>query len=71
MIEKCEMRSYSLKLRGEPGEDFLNSFCPAGTVLELVGEDTLLTNICTDQSGILGLIRYLHNMGVTILELKA
>jgi hypothetical protein len=70
MAANFETRSYTIKLSGESEDDFLASFCPAGTTLEHQEGNTLLSNICTDQSGILGLIRYLHNMGYTILELK-
>jgi hypothetical protein len=70
MTPNCEIRTYALKLSGELEQDFLTSFCPAGTNLERQEGSTLLSNICTDQSGIIGMIRYLHNLGFTILEMK-
>lgn len=62
-----DMQVYQIRLRGQMDEDFANAFCPAGTLRTDEGETTLLANICTDQSGIIGLIRTLHNLGCTIL----
>jgi hypothetical protein len=70
MTPNCDMHPYTLKLSGQLDDDFLASYCPAGTTMECQEGVILLTNIYTDQSGILGLIRYLHNMGCIILELK-
>ncbi len=64
------MRSYQLKIAGTLEEDFIATFCPPGTTLQRAGDATLLTGILTDQSGILGLARQLHNLGCTILTLS-
>ena len=62
-----DMRVYQIRLSGQMDEDFVNAFCPAGTLRTDEGKTTLLANIRTDQSGIIGLIRTLHNLGCTIL----
>ena len=62
-----DMRVYQIRLSGLMDEDFVHAFCPAGTLRTDEGETTLLANIRTDQSGIIGLIRSLHNLGCTIL----
>ncbi|MFP4344413.1 MAG: hypothetical protein ACLFU8_06965 [Anaerolineales bacterium] len=64
------MRSYQIRLQGQLDEGFVASFCPEGTCLTREGDTTLLTNIVTDQSGIMGLIRHLHNLGCTLLMLE-
>ena len=65
--ESNEMQVYRMRLSGRMGDDFVNAFCPAGTLRTDEGETTLLANIRTDQSAIIGLIRSLHNLGCTIL----
>jgi hypothetical protein len=63
-------RSYQIRLRGQLEENFVASFCPEGTCLIHEGDTTLLANMVTDQSGIMGLLRHLHNLGCTILLLE-
>jgi len=66
-----DVRTYALRLQGHIDADFVASFCPDGTTMTHEGDNTLLANIQTDQSGILGLVRHLHNLGCTILTLRA
>jgi hypothetical protein len=61
--------TYILQFSGELEADFLASFCPAGTTLTIRDNITTLSNLRTDQSGILGIIRHLHNLGILILEM--
>lgn len=61
---------YQIRLRGQLDDEFVASFCPAGTTLTHGENVTLLSNIETDQSGIMGLVRHLHNLGCTILGLE-
>lgn len=68
--EERDVQVYQLRLREPLEERFLASYCPPGTTLVQEGDTTLLSNIETDQSGIMGLIRHLHNLGCTILELQ-
>lgn len=65
-----QKRTYTLKLAGTVDEEFLNSFCPTGTMLAQ-GEDgaTMLT-IHTDQSGLIGMLRLFHNLGFIILAVR-
>jgi len=65
--KNINLRSYKLKLSGSVDDDFVISFCPTGLSITREGDLTILDNILTDQSGILGLFRHLHNMGCTIL----
>jgi len=50
-------------------DDFLSSYCPEGTTLTTANGMAVLDHIRTDQSGIIGLIRHLHNLGCVILEI--
>ncbi len=62
-------RLYTLTFSGTLDDDFLASYCPEGTTLNTVNEIAVLDHIRTDQSGIIGLIRHLHNLGCVILHL--
>ncbi len=63
-------RTYRITLRGQVDEEFVAAYCPAGTLLAHQGDAACLSDIHTDQSGIVGLVRHLHNLGCTILALE-
>lgn len=65
-----QTHTYSLTLSGKLDDDFISAHCPAGVTLTTAGEITTLANLHTDQAGILGLLRALHNLGLTILEMN-
>lgn len=65
------LRAYRITIKGQVDEEFLAAYCPPETVLTGEGDATLLSNIRTDQSGILGLVRHLYNLGCTILALES
>lgn len=54
---------YSLQIRGQVDENEINAISPLQ--IERVWTDTAVTQftVQTDQSGLLGLVRYLHNRG--------
>ncbi len=63
-------RSYTLTFTGSLDADFLASYCPAGTTLTTANGNAILDHIYTDQSGIIGLIRHLHNLGCVIFKVS-
>ena len=63
-------RFYTLTFSGTLDNDFLASYCPEGTTLNTAKEIAILDHIRTDQSGIIGLIRHLHNLGCVILHVE-
>jgi hypothetical protein len=65
-----EQRIYQICLSGAVDGEYLLPFCPSGLIIERSESFTLLSNIHTDQSGIVGLIRNLHNLGLTILSMN-
>lgn len=67
---RADQRRYRLRIAGQLDEEFVAAYCPAHTERRSDGDTTLLDNIATDQSGIVGLIRTLHNLGCTILSLS-
>lgn len=64
-------RAYRITLQGLVDEDFVAAFCPPET--DLVHDDgvTVLSNIQADQASMVGLVRHLHNLGLTILALES
>jgi hypothetical protein len=70
MNTSTDTHLYTLHFSGAPGEDFLADYCPAGTTLTVDERVFTLSNLCADQAGVLGIIRSLHNLGCTLLELE-
>jgi hypothetical protein len=60
--------TYHIEVRGQVDEDSLNASSPLQ--MTVVREDTTRTlfTICTDQSGLIGLMRYLHGRGFVLLS---
>jgi hypothetical protein len=53
--------------------EWLQSFDSSAEIsVEEIGqmEDTSMLNVHTDQSGIIGLVRRLHGLGMTILQIQ-
>ncbi len=65
-----DLRTYRITLRGQVDEEFVAAYCPAGTLLAHEGDTARLSDIRADQSGIVGLVRHLHNLGCTIVALE-
>jgi hypothetical protein len=64
---------YRIEVRGQVDVDWLRSF--EGLEDSIIGEkrqreDITVLNIHTDQSGIVGLVRRLHGLGITILSFE-
>jgi hypothetical protein len=64
---------YRIKVRGRVDVDWLESF--DNSVDIIVDEtrqlqDITVLNLHTDQSGIVGLLRRLHGLGITIVQLQ-
>ena len=64
---------YRIEVQGRVNGDWLQSFYSSA---EINGgetrqiEDITVLHVHTDQSGILGLVRRLHGLGMTILQLQ-
>lgn len=62
------MNTYRIELQGQISVEELNTMSPVQMVLiEITSEYTAFT-IYTDQSGMLGLLRHLHNLGIVIVS---
>ena len=66
-----ETRTFTLTIHGELDADFTSTFCPPETTLACDGKTIMLANLRLDQSGLIGLLRQLHNFGCVILSLES
>jgi hypothetical protein len=62
--------TYRIEVRGQVDDKDLNAMGPLQVTL--VEADTTATRFtaCTDQSGLVGLIRHLHGRGIVLLSLQ-
>lgn len=64
------MNIYLIQLRGQVDVNDLNLMSPHQmTMIRVEAASTLIT-ICTDQSGMIGLLRHLHHLGLTLLSIR-
>ena len=71
-----DMCTYLIQLRGQMDEGDINATSPLQiTVVQVEANKgypyaaTLLT-VCTDQSGLIGLLRHLHGLGFVLLSVN-
>lgn len=69
-INFSESHSYTLTIAGNLEADFASTFCPPETTLVQEGETLILSNLQVDQSGLLGILRSLHNLGCLFISLS-
>lgn len=65
MNDRC---TYRIQVHGQADEREINAGSPLYTTVEPVGTSAALVTICTDQSGLIGLMRHLHGMGFVFLS---
>ncbi|MHC1772024.1 MAG: hypothetical protein AB9907_09855 [Flexilinea sp.] len=61
--------TYLLKLRGQVNDDEVNIMSPIQMKVKHVEPEGTLLTLYTDQSGLVGLMSYLHGLGFTFLSL--
>lgn len=65
------MNTYRIQLRGQIDVNELNRMSPHQMTLVQAGPEATLVSICTDQSGLIGLLRHLHGRGLVLLGLQS
>lgn len=60
---------YHIKVRGQMDENVFNAATPLQITVVQVDSATTLFTTSADQSGLIGLIRHLHQQGFVILSL--
>jgi len=64
---------YRIEVRGRVDVDWLQRFDGSAEIIVDEArqmEDITVLNVNTDQSGIVGLVRRLHGLGITILQFR-
>ncbi len=64
------LSTYFIRVRGQVEEEDLNAASPLRLTVKQVEDAIALITIQTDQSGMVGLIRHLHGLGLLILSVN-
>lgn len=62
--------TYHILIEGHVAQDEINTMSPLQLTLERNDAAATLFSICTDQSGLIGLLRHLHARGLAILAVQ-
>ncbi|HZW04158.1 MAG TPA: hypothetical protein VFF68_09540 [Anaerolineaceae bacterium] len=65
------MNHYRIHLLGQIDLDELNTTSPHRMTRVQTTAETTLVSVCTDQSGLIGLMRHLHNRGLVLVSLQS
>ena len=61
--------TYHIQLRGQVDEGDINATSPLQMTVVRVDQAATLFSVCTDQSGLIGLMRHLHGLGFVFLSI--
>lgn len=64
-----ELCAYCIEIHDQLEEKTFNSMSPYRITDVRAGPDTTLFTVFTDQSGLVGLVRYLHQQGYVLLSI--
>ncbi len=62
--------TYHIQIEGQVVEDEINAISTLQLTLEWIGAAATLFSVCTDQSGLIGLLRHLHARGLVLLAVQ-
>ncbi len=62
--------TYLIQLRGQLELGEVNAMSPIQMTLVQLTEEGTRLSICTDQAGLIGLLRHLHALGLVVLSLN-
>jgi len=62
--------TYHIEVRGQVAEDEINITSPIHMTVVREDASATLFTVCTDQSGLVGLIRHLHGRGFVLLSVS-
>jgi hypothetical protein len=65
-----DMSTYLIQLRGQVDEDEINATSPLQMTVVQVDTAATLCTVCTDQSGLIGLMRHLHRLGLALVWVR-
>jgi hypothetical protein len=70
MVTMHELHTYHIEVRGRMDEPDLNATSPIQMTVTGTDGDSMRLTVHTDQSGLIGLIRHLHGLGLAPLSLS-
>ncbi len=59
-----------IEVCGRADEGEVNAISPLHVRVVRAGPETTLLSVCTDQSGLIGLLRHLHGLGFVFLSVN-
>ena len=65
-----DIRTYEIQILGRVEADDINRTSPVPFTIEPVEETNTSLTLRTDQSGMIGLIRHLHGMGLMLVSMS-
>ncbi len=65
-----DLCNYCLQVAGHVDEDELNALSPLEMKIERSEVDSTWLSILTDQSGLIGVLRHLHGLGIVFISLN-
>ena len=63
-----DIRTYQIEIQGQVDEADINAASPREIAIVNADETTTRFCICTDQSGLIGLLRHLNGRGLVLLS---
>ncbi len=66
-----DFRVYKIQVQGQVEEEDIRTACPLHIRIEEAGGTETTFVVRSDQSGLIGLVRYLHGMGLVLLSITA
>ena len=64
------VRIYKIQIHGQVKEQDINRSSPLQFKIDQMVEDNTFIAVQTDQSGLVGLVRHLHGLGLVLLSLS-
>jgi len=65
------IRTYQLEVQGQLDNNDLNAASPIQMKIVRVDESATHLTVCTDQSGLIGLMRHLHARGLVLVSIHS
>jgi hypothetical protein len=64
-----DLCTYQIQLSGQVNESEVNVMSPIHITLKKADPEATLFTVCTDQSGLVGLVRHIHGKGFLFLSI--
>ena len=65
------VRNYKIQIHGQVKEEDINRTSPLQFKIEQMVDDNTFIAVRTDQSGLVGLIRHLHGLGLVLVSMSS